>query len=125
MPAREFKNFTKAMEKASLLAQRDLSTLWNKIETLDPYAQRNALLALVPGIVYKYGQIAALAAAEYYENERAYWRGDEDYEVELADGVPYEQIEASVRYAAGHLFKDNADGEVQSERNASLFSRQD
>lgn len=120
MPAREFRNFTKAMDKASLLAQRDISRLWDKIEGMDPYTQRDAFLALVPGIIAKYSQVAALAAAEYYESERAYWREGEEYEAELAEGVPYEQIVASVRFAAGHLFGD--EDEAQSQRDSSLFS---
>lgn len=123
MAAQEFNAYVRAMDKASLLAQREFAQLWAKLETTDPYAIRDALLALVPGIVIKYSDIAATAALEYYETERAAVRSD-DFQADMSDGVPLEQIEASIRYAAGHLFKDDADG-IQPERYGSLFDGQD
>lgn len=123
MPADEFNAYVKAMDKASLLAQRDFARLWDMLDTTDPYAIRDALLALVPGIVYKYSDIAATAALEYYEAERASVRSDE-FDAEMSEGVPLEQIESSIRYAAGHLFEDDADG-VRPERYSSLFDGQD
>ena len=72
----------------------------------DPYATRDALLSFVPGIIYRYGEMAALASANYYEAERLQAGGDESFQAELAESVPIEQIEASVRYACGHLFEE-------------------
>lgn len=114
-----FRDYVEAMDKASLLAQRDFSELWDRIRNREPEEIRNLLLALLPGIIYKYGDIAAVAAADYYEGERSDLRSD-DFTCRLSEGVPLEQIEASVRYAAGHLF--GGDDGVRPERHSSLFS---
>lgn len=110
MSAEDFESYVDAMNKASLLAQRDLDELWNRLDKSDPYAVRNALLTLVPGIVYKYGNMAALASANYYEAERLQAGGDSSFQAELAEPAPIEQIEKLVRYACGHLFREEDDG---------------
>lgn len=121
MPPKEFKRYVTAMDNASALAQRDFMRLWARLEVSDPYLIRDALLELVPELIRKYSDIASTAAAEYYEAERTALRSDA-YEVELSDGVPEEQIIASIRYACGHLFDtENNDGGVRPERNSSLF----
>lgn len=123
MAAEDFRAYVNAMNKASLLAQRELSALWESVKGLPPGAAKNALVELLPGIVYKYGGMAALAAAEYYEAERLQAGGDEGFAAELSVGVPLEQIEASVRYAAGHMFPEDGDG-AQPEPDADLFGGQ-
>lgn len=126
MPVEEFERYTESQRKASLLAQRELAMLWDRLDKSKPEECRDALLAVVPGIIYRYGDMAALAAAQYYEAERSAVRSD-SFECLLSEGVPYEQIEASIRYAAGHLFPpDYEDGDgVQPESHRSLFSGQD
>lgn len=109
MPAREYKAYVNALNNASLLAQRDLERLWLRIREYPPEYIRDALLALVPGIVEKYGNMAALAGAEYFEAERLAAGWPDDFDAELADGVPLEQIEATVRFACGHLFGGEVD----------------
>lgn len=120
MPAKEYRAYVKALNQASLLAQRDFAKLWDRVKGLPPEECRNALLDLVPGIVGKYGQMAALAAAEYYETERSAARPGEEFAAELSDGVPVEQVTEAVRYACGHLFPKDGDG-VQPERDGGLF----
>lgn len=105
MGVEEFSRFTNAMNNASLLAQRDLAGFWESLDKSDPAAVRDALLAYVPALVQKYGDVAALAAAEYYEAERMAAGGSEAFRAELAEAVPAEQVEAAVRYACGHLFR--------------------
>lgn len=126
MGVEEFERYTESQRKASLLAQRELAMLWDRLDKSKPEECRDALLAVVPGIIYRYGDMAALAAAQYYEAERSEVRSD-GFECLLSGGVPYEQIEASIRYAAGHLFPpDYEDGDgVQPESHRSLFSGQD
>lgn len=126
MPVEEFERYTNAQNNASLLAQREFAKVWDRLDKTKPEECRNALIAVLPGIIYKYGNMAALAAAEYYEGERSAVRSDR-FECMLSEGVPYEQIEASIRYAAGHLFPpDHEDGDgVQPESHRSLFSGQD
>ena len=125
MPASDFKAYVEAMNKASLLAQRELARAWERVQALPPKAARAALLELVPGIVYKYGAMAALAAAEYYEVERLAAGGPADFAAELSDGIPIEQIEASVRFACGHLFPEEGSDGIRPEPDGSLFGGQD
>lgn len=124
MGAKEFTRYAESQRKASLLAQKELADLWERLDKSKPAECRNALIALVPAIIYKHGQMAALAAAQYYEAERIAAGGPEDFQATLAEGVPLEQIEASVRFAAGHLFPPDYEGEdgIQPEPHRSLFS---
>ena len=124
MAASDFKAYANAVNQASLLAQRDLSKLWEGLEGRDPSSVRDALLELVPGIIWKYGDMAAIAAAEYYEAERAQAGGDHGFAAELSEGPPLEQIVASVRYACGHLFPTEGENGIQPEPDASLFGGQ-
>lgn len=124
MSASDFKAYANAVNQASLLAQRDLSILWDGLEGRDPAFVRDALLELVPGIIWKYGDMAALAAAEYYEAERAQAGGDPEFTAEMSDGVTQEQIVASVRYACGHLFPTEGENGIQPEPDASLLGGQ-
>ena len=123
MSSSDFMEYAAALNKASLLAQRDLAALWDKVKRLEPRVARDALIALVPGIVYKYGNMAALAAAQYYEAERTQ-AGGAEFQAELSDGVPIEQIEASVRYAVGHMFPEKGQDGVQPEPDTDLFGGQ-
>lgn len=121
MAASDFERYKEALRKASLLAQRELAVLWESLRGSDPAAIRAALVAAVPGIVAKYGDMAALAAAEYYEVERRQ-AGGGDFRAELADGAPVEQVEAAVRYACGHLFAEGGgDDGARPRAHASLF----
>lgn len=64
---------------------------------------RDGLLELVPDLVNEYGDVAASAAADWYEQVR----GAEvpgSYRAVLAEPVPREQVEGTVRAAARHLF---------------------
>ena len=124
MASKAFKDYVNALNQASLLAQKDFAAFWERLDTTKPEACREALIAYLPGVIYKYGQMAALAATQYYEAERLSAGGNEDFEAEMAEQVPYEQIEASIRYAAGHLFPEVGDG-VQPEQDGSLFGRED
>ena len=122
--ANEFEKYLNALRKASLLAQREFSDLWDKLNQDDARATRNVLLVMVPPIIYKYSMMAAEAAAQYFEAERIAFGGNEDFTADIAEPVPLEQIEASVRYAVGHLFGGDEDA-IQPEQYGSLFARED
>lgn len=124
MPSDEFAAYVGAVNQASLLAQRDFATAWERLDGLEPHAVRDALLVIVPGIVHKYGDMAAVAAVEYFDAERMA-AGWPDGEHELSDGVPIEQVEASVRYAMGHMFGGGVSGGLRPEQDGSLLAGQD
>ena len=102
-----FRDYVEALNKCSLLAQRDFATAWERIRDLPPNQCRDALLLLMDGIIPKYGNMAAVAASDYYRMERLSAGYSDDFAIELSDGVSTEQIEASTRYACGHLFEDS------------------
>lgn len=105
MATARFKAYCEALDRLSKASQLEFEKAWRKLQGLPPEELRDALIEVVEGIVAKYGDMAATVAAEYYEGERSDALGGE-YEALLADTVPREQIEAVVRYAAGHLFEE-------------------
>lgn len=71
-----------------------------------PERVRDALLEIVPVLVRSYGDLAATAAAEWYEEVRAASLGG-SFAARVSSGVDAARVEGSVRYAAGHLFTDD------------------
>lgn len=76
------------------------------MQGMDPAWQRDLLLDEIPAMVRKYGNIAATAAAEWYERTRATQVGGA-YDPVTADPFPDAAIQATVRYKAGDLFTGN------------------
>ena len=103
MGASRYRDMVAAVEAASTMARRELRREFAKLDADNPAECKRRLLAVVPAIVEKYGNLAALAAAEYYEAERRGALGD-DYAAELAPPVDAGAVRAKVRYAMGHLF---------------------
>lgn len=93
----ELNQLTQAQRQLARMAQSQLRSLFASLDLSDPRAARDALLQVMPGIVSRYGQLAASIAAE--------WAGDV-YGVRavVADSFNEDQVAGSVRYAAGHLF---------------------
>lgn len=87
-----------AGNSAYRLAWRDLEKLWATLPFGQPEACREILLQAVPGLVEKYGQMAAVAALEWYEQLRAVAPGLPAYCATLppATGLPGEVVRASL-----------------------------
>jgi len=105
MGASRYRDMVAATEAASAMARRELRAEYARLDTANPDECKRRLLAVVPAIVEKYGNLAALAAAEYYEAERRDALGGE-YAAELAPPVDPGAVRAKVRYAMGHLFEE-------------------
>lgn len=119
-----YKRYVDALNRCSLLAQRDFAKVWARASALPPDKCRDVLVALVPGITAKYGDMAAAIAAEYYESDRIACGGNPDFRVELQEGAPIEQVASSVRFAAGHLDWGGGHGAGASS-DGSLFGGED
>lgn len=91
---------TSANRALSEGSKRALRQLFAGLPTGDPYATRDALLEAVPAIVDQYGDLTASVAMEWFEDVYG-------LPAALGSYVDAEQVEASVRYRAGHLFEDN------------------
>ena len=106
MSARSYRDYCEALDKLSKAAQLEFQAAWRRLDQSDPAAFRNALLVVFPGIVERYGRMAALAACQYYDAERAGAVPDDGYAASMADVAPVEQLRSKVRYAAGHFFEE-------------------
>ncbi len=88
------------------LARRDLAAAFGSLNLANPEAVRDALLEIVPALVREYGDVAATVAAEWYEEVRAGQVGG-SYFAQTASTFPEEQMAATVRREAGHLWSPN------------------
>lgn len=88
------------------MARRDLVAYFASLDLTDPAAVRDALLEFVPILTTEYGEVAAVAAAEWYEEVRAAQVAG-TYRAVPGAVAPVEAVQGSVRYAAGHLFGDD------------------
>ncbi len=96
----------RAQAKASELAQADLTQFVRSLDLTRPEMVRDELIDFVPRLTSAYGDVAATAAAEWYEALRADAISG-TYTANLGDVAATDQVVGSVRYAAGHLFTDN------------------
>ena len=95
--------YAEAIDAAARLAWRELEVLLGKLDLGKPAECKAALLAAVPAIWGKYGDVAALAAAEHYKGQRAAAAG-EGFEPMLADRVDEGAMRAKLRFALRRLF---------------------
>lgn len=86
------------------MALRDMRALLGQFDLSTPELVRDMLLELVPMLVREYGDVAATAAAEWYE-EVCPMGG---YSAVAAAGAQREAVEGSVRALAGGLFTDGS-----------------
>lgn len=91
------------------MAKEDLAGLIAGLDFTRPEVVRDALLEVVPVLVREYGDVAAVAAAEWYEETRAAQVPGRFVAVPAA-AVDPAQVEATVRWAAGGLFTEDAAG---------------
>ncbi|WP_334152978.1 VG15 protein [Microbacterium sp.] len=83
-------------------ARRDLMSLAGQFDLANPAQVRDALLELVPMLVNEYGELAAVAAAEWYEDVRPVG----GFTTQLADVADEEAVRGSVQALAGGLWDD-------------------
>ena len=91
-----------AQRRLVQLARSDLTSFFSSLDLSRPEAARNALLEIVPLLAREYGDLASVAAAEWYEEIRpGAWNA------RTADGFPRVGIEQGTRFHAGGLFGDD------------------
>lgn len=107
MKDRNYERYVDAVEACSLLAQKELEEFVANLDLSEKKASRDALLVFVPALVEKYGDMAAEAAREYYEQERHRQIGGTYHaKVYPMTDESREELLESVRYACGFLFDD-------------------
>lgn len=110
MRDKNYERYVEAVEAASLLAQQELEKFVGNLDLSKKKASRDALLAFVPALVERYGDMAEEAAREYYDQERRRQIGG----TYRAKSYPMtdesrEALLESVRYACGSLFDGEGD----------------
>ena len=106
-----YTDYFKAVKGCSEGAQKALMTVWNSLDFSKPALCRDILLEMLPAIVERYGNAAATAAAEMYE---AVMLAEKGYMLPaIMAEANLDMMTNSVRYAAGHLFRDAAPTALQ------------
>ena len=95
--------FTQANRDIRRLATRDLRAFWLLLPD-DPTRAAAATVEFMPDLVGTYGDVAATAAADYYDALRTEANIRGGFRALLAPGVPVGQVQASTRWAMGPLF---------------------
>lgn len=89
------------------LALTDLKRLWRSLNLSgDPTRVRDAVLEFLPDLVTVYGDVAAVIAADFYDDTRDAPGG---YRAGVADPPGAEQTHAVARWGLGPLFQPEAD----------------
>lgn len=91
-------------------AKEALRAFFATLDLSDPEAARDALLAFVPVLVAEYGEMAAVLAADWYEEQREEAGIDSPFVVALAVAVPAALLIRAVRFSAAHLWTDQPSG---------------
>lgn len=105
MPSRaDVDTYRAALDRAVALAQRDLANAFSALRGLPNETIRDGLIEVFESISARYGDVAASAAADFYERQRATAFPNYSYTPRLASPISQEQAESTVRYAADHLF---------------------
>ena len=99
----------RGLDEATRRAVAALDAAVGHLDLSRPEIARDALLEAFPAIVWRYGDVAAAAAAEWYEQMRT-GAVDGPYEAVLADGPAREQVDRTVRWAAGGLWGPDPSG---------------
>lgn len=89
------------------MAKRDLDALMRMVDLSNPEAARDAVLDMMPYLVREYGDLASMAAAEWYEEVRAAAGVASRHATALSPGMAAEVVQEGTRYAVGHFFGDD------------------
>lgn len=97
-----------ANDSVSAAVELELGRILAQIDFADAFAAREALFVAVPPLIERWGDVAASAAAEWFEEFRESQGVSGAFRAQLADVVPPEVINARLGYAtreSGHLFR--------------------
>lgn len=106
----QMEEFRRANERVAELARRDLEAFFGTLDLTRPELARDTLLEFVPVLIAQYGDLAASVAAEWFDELRAEAKVRGRFRAVGAAAVPAAQAEASVRWAASHLFTEAPSG---------------
>lgn len=105
MPTRaDVTRLVRGQRRIADYAADDLRRLFASFDLSSPDRVRDALLEVVPQLVQEYGDLAAVVAAEWYEEVRD---APGTFQARLGRSAAEEAVVGNVRYAARHLYTDD------------------
>lgn len=114
MPSRaDLDEFVKANRAVRRLTRRELEALFARLEGLPPARLFDALAVAVPLLVERFGEVAAMVAADFYEAQREAARVARRFTPALAPVSPVEALVASLRWSMVPMFEERPDGRTE------------
>lgn len=92
----EIAEIQRVIEDVVLVVQREIRSAFSVIDISDPRLATDDLLEFVPAVIDMWGDVAATAAADWYDDVRPVVSR---YAAVLAPHLPAEQVDAMVRWA--------------------------
>jgi hypothetical protein len=96
-----------AQAKVADRVARDLSRYWSTLDLSRPDAARDSLLRYMPHLTTTYGEVAAVLAADWYDEVRAEAEIPGLYAATIADPFPARYVEDRTRFGVRHLWTDH------------------
>lgn len=107
----ELDEYKQAQVGLVALASDDLRTLWSGLNVTDGVATKAALMEFMPALTSQYGAVAAMLAADWYDDLRSRENLQSRFAAIMAATLPIEQIREQVGYATSvHLFTESPEG---------------
>lgn len=101
----DVERFRLANQGITAMAELELQDLWGTLNLSFPGESRDSLLAFVPAITEKYGNVSALVAADWYDDIRPVTGlAGGAFRAPLAAPVPASAVASTVRFGARHLW---------------------
>lgn len=101
---RRLEEFRRLQQSLVTLSARDLLRAWRTLDLSDARSATDILLATVPDITAAYGDLAAVAAADLYDDLRAEFGPGTPFRTRVSAVAPPEQARAAVRWAVTPLW---------------------
>lgn len=98
-----------ANQEIDRLLAAELHDFFGSLNLSDPEAAKAMVLDTTPHLVQEWGDTSAVAAQEWYDENRAARQIAGRFRAEMAAPVPNKVIEERLRYGIGHLFSDAPD----------------
>lgn len=108
----DVEEFRQALAAVSELAVADLDDFIQTINLGRPILARDAILRFVPALTTRYGEVAAVLAAEFFDTQRELAGARLGYTAAVAEPVPAELVVERTRFGAAHLFTNSPQGIV-------------
>ena len=101
----DVEQFRLANAGIAAMAEMELADLWGSLDLSFPGESRDSLLAFVPAITQKYGNVSAVVAADWYDGLRpANSLITGAFRAPLAAPVATSAVASTVRFGARHLW---------------------